>query len=80
MSDTPRTDELYEIPAAVIEAARTIIFWAATNGLNDFAIGEICSRKHLSKLERELNELKKGEFICPKCGLRKNDEHQKGDF
>ena len=53
---TPRTDEPYEIPAPVIEAARIITFWAATNGLNDFAIGGICSRKHLSKLERELSE------------------------
>ena len=35
---------------------------------------------HSQQLERELNELKKGEFICRKCGLRKDNEHEKGDF
>lgn len=30
----------------------------------------------LSALER----LEKGEFICRKCGLRKDDEHGRGEF
>jgi len=53
---TPRTDETYEVPAPVIEAARAITLWAETNGLSVFAIGGICSRKHLSQLEQELKE------------------------
>ena len=28
----------------------------------------------------ELEKLEKGEFICKKCGLRKNDEHERGEF
>ena len=32
------------------------------------------------QLEREVSELKRGEFICRKCGLRKNNEHERGDF
>jgi len=28
----------------------------------------------------ELESLRKNEYICKKCGLRKNDKHPKGDF
>lgn len=28
----------------------------------------------------EVERLRKGEFICQRCGLRKDDEHPKGDF
>ena len=28
-------------------------------------------------METEIEKLRKGEFICKKCGLRKNDEHPK---
>lgn len=28
----------------------------------------------------ELERLEKGEFICRKCGLRKDDEHARGEF
>lgn len=28
----------------------------------------------------ELEKLEKGEFICNKCGLRKDDEHERGEF
>ena len=27
-----------------------------------------------------LENLEKGEFICRKCGLRKDDEHERGEF
>lgn len=32
------------------------------------------------QLERELAALKRGEFICSKCGLRKDGEQVKADF
>ncbi len=32
------------------------------------------------KLELELAALKRGEFICSKCGLRKDAEHEEADF
>lgn len=28
----------------------------------------------------EIERLRRGEFICTKCGLRKNSEHEQGDF
>ena len=38
------------------------------------------SMQRVKQLRSELDKLKRGEFICAKCGLRKNDEHAKGDF
>ena len=31
-------------------------------------------------LRAELEQLKRGEFICSKCGLRKNAEHATAEF
>ena len=31
-------------------------------------------------LAEEVRSLRKGEFICKKCGLRKDDEHERGEF
>lgn len=36
----------------------------------------LAARVVLAALER----LEKGEFICNRCGLRKDDEHERGDF
>lgn len=33
-----------------------------------------------NKLRAELEELKRGEFICRKCGLRKDSEHEHAEF
>ena len=45
------------------------------------------TRRQSSEMAREavllrtaLDKLKRGEFVCAKCGRRKNDEHAKGDF
>ena len=32
------------------------------------------------ELRKEIEQLKRGEFICQKCGLRKDGEAKKGDF
>lgn len=32
------------------------------------------------ELRQQLAELERGEYICNKCGLRKDSEHEKGDF
>lgn len=34
-------------------------------------------RRKRERLEIEIEKLRRGEFICQKCGLRKNDEHPK---
>jgi len=31
-------------------------------------------------LAEEVKTLRKGEYICRKCGLRKDDEHERGEF
>ena len=31
-------------------------------------------------LAEEIRKLRKGEFICDKCGIRKDDEFEHGDF
>ena len=36
--------------------------------------------KTLLLCEKTIAELRRGEFICKKCGLRKDDEHAKGEF
>jgi len=36
--------------------------------------------ERISTLEAELAELKRGEFICKKCGLRKDGESAPHDF
>ena len=37
-------------------------------------------RAELERLKAEVEALKRGEFICAKCGLRKDSDHPKGDF
>lgn len=36
--------------------------------------------EEIAKLRASVEELERGEFICKKCGLRKDDEHPKGEF
>lgn len=56
-------------------------------GHEEWQLGRIASRKLVWRLEDELRaakekiaQLERGEFICQKCGLRKDDEFEKGDF
>jgi carbonic anhydrase len=37
-------------------------------------------RAELERLKAEVEALKRGEFICAICGLRKDSDHQKADF
>jgi len=64
MSDTPKTDEL----CAIKPSGMVFMQW----------VQEIVESH--GEIERELNELKRGEFVCKKCGLRKDGEHLLGDF
>lgn len=34
----------------------------------------------ITRLRERVAQLERGEYICKKCGLRKDDEHPKGDF
>lgn len=36
--------------------------------------------EEVRELREKLAQLERGEYICKSCGLRKNDEHPKGDF
>ena len=66
MSDTPRTD------AELIPNA----------DLSDWGCGNstMVRAEFARELERELDLLKRNEYICPKCLLRQDDTHPKGDF
>lgn len=53
----------------------------------DTGICDVCAQIELQtalgeieRLRAEVERLKRGEFICRKCGLRKNDDYPKGDF
>ena len=36
--------------------------------------------REICKLREKLEALERGEFICKKCGLRKDGEGERGDF
>ena len=50
--------------------------------------GDICgdwvyasdAHELIDELEARIAELERGEYVCRKCGLRKDSEHPKGDF
>lgn len=42
------------------------------------SIYDLCAE--VLRLQEEIERLKRGEFICQKCGLRKDSEYPKGDF
>lgn len=54
-----------------LELAKSVI---RTDARSDTLV--LAARVVLAALER----LEKGEFICRKCGLRKDDEHERGEF
>ena len=54
-----------------VELAKSVI---RTDERSDTLV--LAARVVLAALER----LEKGEFICRKCGLRKGDEHERGEF
>lgn len=54
-----------------IELAKSVI---RTDARSDTLV--LAARVVLAALER----LEKGEFICRKCWLRKDDEHERGEF
>lgn len=62
-----------------VEVARTVANgnvdakFAAWNELNALA-------QENDRLREKVAQLERGEYICKKCGLRKDDEHPKGDF
>lgn len=73
MSDTPRTDGVCGVILDANEKWAQSFDRSVDGGYvpADFARG----------LERELAALKRGEFICAKCGLRKDGEHSgEADF
>lgn len=62
--------EMAKTPA-VVDLAKSVI---RTDSRSDTLV--LAARIVLAELER----LEKGEFICRKCGLRKDSEHEHGDF
>ena len=52
--------------------------------VNDYVHGLDVNYEDLEALclgmANEIDKLRRGEFICQRCGIRKNDEHPKGDF
>ena len=43
-------------------------------------IGEDCQGNENERLHKRIAELERGEYICKKCGLRKNDDYPPADF
>ena len=64
--DGPRATWAYSAPTA----------WAYEKVCN--ANNE--KRERIVELEREIAAIKRGEFICKKCGLRKDSEHDQANF
>lgn len=71
MSETPRSDALRRqwSDACNYEAA-----------LMEAMESHSSLERALAAAQAELSALKRGEFICRKCGLRKDGEHEPGDF
>jgi hypothetical protein len=67
VSDTPLTDA-YRDKVSAIEITKHPL--REFGDLLDFA----------RRMEEQLSALKRGEFICCKCGLRKDAEHVDADF
>ena len=41
----------------------------------------IAERDEMIRLQlAEIKKLRRGEFICQECGIRKDSDHEKGDF
>ena len=52
-----------------------------TRNKREFALQQYSQMEtRAEQAERELAALKRGEFVCAKCGIRKDSEHAKGDF
>ena len=45
-----------DIPEKIYDAANTIVLWAEMNGLSEYEVHGICSRKHTLRLEAEMQE------------------------
>jgi hypothetical protein len=69
MSDTPETDA----------AAHNIGSFQQPHYVVDVEVAQDLERR-LREVERERDALKRGEFICQTCGLRKDGEHEPADF
>lgn len=58
-------DELTRLRAQLIEKDATIAGWVKAN----------CPDGWIGMLRAEVEALRKGEFVCQKCAIRKNDEY-----
>ena len=79
MSDTPRTDAISNATAYWQEDYRELARQlerelAAAQAQTDTA------ERLIADLNYQIAALERGEYICRKCGLRKDSEHEKGDF
>jgi len=55
--------------------------WRGINTAVGHALRENANRnENLVKAQARIAELERGEFICKRCGLRKDSDHPKGDF
>ena len=57
------------------DTPRTDAAIISANGSWCFELRDLCR-----ELERELEQIKRNEYICPRCLLRQGDTHPKGDF
>ena len=89
----PQTEPFYRdgiyldgrVPTVEALAADALEQQAATIQQKDERIAELTRtigelNVSRSKTEATLRELQRGEFICKRCGLRKDGEHEQADF
>ena len=69
-SDTPRTDAKEFIILDKYGTPKRVVYSAIAKDME----------RELAAAQKEIEELNRGEFICRKCGLRKDAEFEKGDF
>lgn len=79
MSDTPKTDDLLSLIGSVLRVRER-----ESNGMKD-KISQLEKqieffRKGIRMRDAELKKLRNHEYICKKCGLRKDSKTIKADF
>jgi len=81
MTDTPRTDEIDWL--AIDDAYSEALEERCTCGdWRDDISCRHCSlwEKARSLMRQRIAELERGEYVCKKCGLRKDAEFERGEF
>ena len=74
-------DFIYKLNAMENAGAQTNAFKAGYKEKRQAVLDHVAElERTLARAIKEIEALKRGEYICRQCGLRKDGEHEKGDF